>query len=153
VDQKTSVTKWGDQHLKCIKEMIAGKTCIVRVHCEPKDCDDSCRHEHGNINVNSSAWSGALPALNEDGRLQCRKYKWSVGTKHLSGFGSCVVCDLSRIFISIAYHQYFKAKLRKLRISVLERILEIQKVFKKPCYEITAPIVVDTGLTTNFGIR
>jgi len=127
--------------------------CIVQSHCKLEDCIDSCRHELGNINVNSSSWSGALPALTGDRRLQCRKYKWSVGIKHLSDFGSCVVCDLSRIFITIAYHQYFKTKLRKLRISVLERILEIQKVFKKPCYEMTVPIVVNTGMATNFGIR
>jgi len=127
--------------------------CIVRVHCEPEDCDDSCRHELGNINVNSSSWCGALPALNGDGRLQCRKYKWSVGTKHLSGFGSCVVCDLSRIFITIAYHQYFKTTLSKLRILVLERILEIQKVSEKPCYKHTPTIVVISGRRVNFEIR
>merc|ERR1712226_1559196 len=78
VSQKTSVTKWGNQHLK---EMIAGRTCIVRVEWKDATCKDvrSCKWNRQAIGIKTSSCRGGFQSLPENNCIQYRKCKLSGG--------------------------------------------------------------------------
>merc|ERR1712226_909704 len=78
VSQKTSVTKWGNQHLK---EMIAGRTCIVRVEWKDATCKDvrSCKWNRQAIGIKPSSCRGGFQSLPENNCIQYRKCKLSGG--------------------------------------------------------------------------
>jgi len=105
VDQKTSVTKWGAQHLKSIKEMIAGITCIVRATYTPRKCYgvNCCKSGYATTPMEFSFAPGGCHSLLEDAYGKYRECKRSWGTNNLSSWWTCVVGETKVYTTHIAF--------------------------------------------------